>query len=217
VAGSDGLWWTADGVRFRHHGGVTSQAINDLAYDAGTGTLYATAPGALWSMSRGGAGGARRLARPGGSRSLQAVEARRGIVWLATEDRGVIRIDDGGDGDVHLYDKAAGAPSSWALDVAEVANGDAYAATLRDGVVRITRDGRLEAVAGLPSPWILHLAADAAPGNPLWIGTQAGAAGLTSDGRLLPLGGLPDARVHAIAPLAEGLWVGTEGGAALYH
>jgi ligand-binding sensor domain-containing protein len=221
VAGSDGLWWTADGVRFRRHGGVTSQVINDLAYDAVTGTLYATAPGALWRIPRGGSGGARALARPGGSRSLQAVEARRGIVWLATEDRGVIRMgaggDSGGGGDLALYDRAAGAPSSWALDVAEVANGDAYAATLRDGVVRITRDGRMEAVAGLPSPWILHLVADPAPGGPLWIGTQGGAARLASDGRLIPFGGLPDTRVHAIAPLADGLWVGTEGGTAVYR
>jgi hypothetical protein len=220
VATTDGLWSTADGVAFRRVAAVTERGINDLAYDDATRWLYATAPNSLWRIPVGRPGLLRAFYRPGGSRSLQAVEARGGEVWLAAEDRGAIRFVAGR---FDVFDRAAGLPSSWGLDVALDGGGAAYLGTLRDGVVRVGLPGAgagaaaARALAGLPDRWILHVSADRGRGGGLWIGTQGGAVRVRADGAVVPVGGVPDPRVHAIAALDDGVWLATEGGTAVYR
>ena len=217
VASSDGLWVTRDGERFEQVAEVRERVITDLSYDIAGRTLYATAANSLWRISIGRAGRRAAVAafyRPGGSRSLQAVEARDGAVWLAAEDRGAMRFVHGR---FEVFDRAAGLPSSWGLDVAVAPDGGGYLASLRDGLVRVSVDGKAKAVEGLPSRWLLHVSADPAARGALWVGTQGGAARVLDDGTVLAIGGLPDPRVHAVARVRREVWFATEGGTAIYR
>jgi len=222
VATANGLFLSTEGQRFARVEAVESTGINDLAYDPARGVLWATAPNALWRVPLAGARGRfrrlRALWNPGGSLSLQAVEvASEGSVWLASEDRGALRLQ--ADGRWEIFDRAAGLPTSWAMEVAAGPDGAIYVATLRHGLLRL--DGRRPRarahtrVAGLPNEWMLHASAEhAADGavRGLWVGTQDGAARLAPDGQVAPLAGLPDPNVHALARTSTGVWVGTEGG-----
>ena len=225
VASSDGLWLTSDGERFERVAAVRERVITDLSYDEARHTLYATAANSLWRIPVGRSGRRQSIAafyRPGGTRSLQAVEARDGAVWMAAEDRGAIRFAAGG---FQVLDRAAGLPSSWGLDVAIATGGGAgggvYLASLRDGLVRVDGNGSVHAVAGLPNPWLLHVSADSladsTTGGALWVGTQGGAARLLGDGTVIAIGGLPDPRVHAVARIGADVWVATEAGTAIYR
>jgi ligand-binding sensor domain-containing protein len=211
VATSEGLWRSEDGRRFVRVAGVNERGINDLAYDAATDTLYATAPSVLYRIR---ADGVRAFWRPGGTRALQAVEVGSHGVWLAAEDRGALRFRGGR---AEIFDRAAGLPSSWALDVAVTADGGALVATLRDGLVRVAANGRWSAVAGLPDAWILHVSADAAESGAFFVGTQDGASRIDPHGRVRDFGRLPDGRVHAIARIGDAIWVATESGTAVYR
>jgi hypothetical protein len=88
--------------------------------------------------------------------------------------------------------------------------GRPYAATLRDGLVRVDPDGSIRRVPA-PDPWLLHISNAA---GRLWVGTQGGAAAIAS-GVPTPLPDLPHPSVHAIPPTRDGVWVATEGGTAL--
>jgi ligand-binding sensor domain-containing protein len=78
--------------------------------------------------------------------------------------------------------------------------------------------------ADAPRPRVLTGLDDARACAPLEgggfaVGTGGGLALVRADGTLegllTSLDGLPDTRVHAVAPGTDGLWIGTEGGAAL--
>lgn len=222
VATANGLLLSTDGQRFARVEAVESTALNDLAYDAVRAVLWATAPNVLWRVPLRAARGRLRRVRgywnPGGSLSLQAVEvAHEGNVWLASEDRGALRLR--ADGRWAVYDRAAGLPTSWAVDLAAGPGGAIYLATLRHGLLRL--DGGLPGtgihtrVAELPDVWMLHAAADReADGSiaGLWVGTQGGAARLGADGSVELLAALPDPNAHALTRTSTGLWIGTEGG-----
>jgi ligand-binding sensor domain-containing protein len=121
-------------------------------------------------------------------------------VWLASEDRGVIRFRAG---KFESFDRASGLPSSWFVDVAPAAGGGVWAATLRNGAVRLDSNGRVRELGANPHAWGLRLYND---GGKMLFGTQQGLGGDAA---------LPDPRVHALLRTARGLWVGTEGGLAL--
>jgi len=205
IASSAGLFRTRDGATFERVAAVTERGVNGLAYDGRS--LWVTTPGALFRVRLG-----RRGPRdwnwwmPAGSRSLQAVAVspdRR--VWIATEDRGVI-VKTGRR--FRAIDRAAGMPSSWVLDVAVGADGVAYAATLRDGVVAIDDRLRRRRVRGLPDKWTLDVHEDPAG---LWVGTQGGAA-LVSAGGASEVVGVPHPNVHGFLRAGGKVFVATEGG-----
>jgi ligand-binding sensor domain-containing protein len=206
VATTRGLFVTRDGARFRRVPLADGRGVTDLAID--DGVLWAVSPVTLWRVSLPG-GRARGWFLPGGSRALQAVDARAGVVWLASEDRGAIRFRDGR---FTIFDRAAGLPTSWGVDIAAEDDGGAYLATLRHGLVRLDRDGHPSAVPGLPDAWLLRVSQGP---SGLWVGTQGGAARLDGDG-VHPLLGLPDPCVHALLSDGPTLWVATEGGLGLY-
>ena len=205
VAATEGLFVTTDGVSFAPVSAVSSRGVNDLAFDGKN--LYATTPGALFRIKLPGVSGKRDRAywRPGGTRALQAVDVRGGKVWLASEDRGALRLERGG---WTIFDRAAGLPTSWALDVTVLPDGGALVATLRDGVIRIAADGTTASVAA-PDPWTLHVSAD---GNGAFIGAQGGAARLGDDLAPDAFAALPDPNVHAVRRAAGRIWLATEGG-----
>lgn len=214
VASSEGLFVTTDGLTFQRERRVTERVVNDLAYDAKRKILYATATSSLWELPLGNS---RRSIRaeylPGGSHSLQAVDvAEDGCVYLASEDRGILRRD--GRRRYTGFDRLAGYPSSWATDVLAVNRDGAWAASLRHGVfgVGLTR----QSTVGGIEPWVLFLARDPADPRSSFIGTQGG-AWIAKDDELHPLHGLPNRCVHSLARLSDGLWVGTEGGVAVYR
>jgi ligand-binding sensor domain-containing protein len=133
-----------------------------------------------------------------------------GAVWLASEDCGAIRLR--GDG-FEIFDRAAGLPSSWAVDVAVAPDGTAWVATLRHGVVAISPDGRHRVVAGLPDSWILHVGAG--EDGVLRVGTQGGAVDVDAAGLVRPIVGLSDSRVHALLETGGRLWAATELGLSI--
>jgi ligand-binding sensor domain-containing protein len=206
VATTRGLFVTRDGARFRRVPLVDGRGVTDLAVDGGL--LWAVSPVTLWRVPLDG-GRPRGWFLPGGSRALQAVDARGGVVWLASEDRGALRFREGR---FAIFDRAAGLPSSWSVDVAVADDGGAYVATLRHGLVRVDPNGRSTVVRGLPDAWLLRLARDR---SGLWVGTQGGAARLDGEG-VHGLLGLPNPCVHAVLVDGPTLWVATEGGLGLY-
>jgi ligand-binding sensor domain-containing protein len=211
VASTRGLHVTRDGRRWRQVPGLDGRGVVDLASDGEH--LWAATTASLWRLPlRGGRERERGWWQPGGSHALQAVDARGGVVWVATEDRGVLRF---AGGRFQVLDRAAGLPSSWSIDVAATADGGAYVATLRDGLVRVEPDGASAPAAEGVDPWLLHVSG---AGETLWVGTQGGAATLdTNTGAVTPLAALPHPSVHALAAASDGLWVGTEGGTAVYR
>ncbi|HET7786617.1 MAG TPA: hypothetical protein VFL36_11655 [Myxococcales bacterium] len=196
VASAEGLYFTADGRRFRRENRLRERGANRIA--ASSRWLYVTTPFALYALRLDRRDVVRRWQRPAGSTSLQAVAVSGDDVWLASEDAGVIRLRGGR---FEAFDRASGLPSSWAVDVAPAAEGGVWVATLRDGALRLDGHGNL-AERAEPSRWGLRLYRDR--GRVLF-GTQQGLAGAA----------LPDPHVHALLRTAAGLWVGTEGGLAL--
>ena len=216
VAASSGLYRTIDGERFVRVHDLDGRGAVDLAFDGKA--IWVVTSVALWRIPDVRAPlrrwEATRFARPGGSRALQAVDVNRGAIWLASEDVGALRmVDARGGGRFEIFDRARGLPSSWAVDVAVTADGGAFVATLRHGLVRVTPDGHSSAAGGdLPDHWMLHVSLDH-DSRELWIGTQAGAARLVPDATVLrPRADLPHPCVHAVRTLPEGTWFGTEGG-----
>ena len=211
VAASEGLFRTRDGERFERvqlRRTDPTSGYNHLALDGDT--ILATTPGALLRI-RG-----RRIRTawtPLGTHAIQSVSVAAGAIWLATEDRGVLRLEKSSPGSTitgAIYDRAAGLPSSWAVDVAATHDGSAWIATFRDGLVHLSANGTFE-VAGVPDPQLLHVQPDTHGGG-LWIGTQGGAGHLAPSGKFTPIADLPDPCVHDILDDNEHLWVGTENG-----
>ena len=207
VATTVGLFRTRDGLRFDKVALFDTRGVNDLAVDGDT--LWATSTATLWRIPVGRRGMPKGFWTPGGTSSLQAVDAKDGHVWLATEDRGLLRMQGK---TFEVFDRAAGLPSSWVLDVAADGEGGVFGATLRDGLVRIDKGGRITKVLGLPDAWLLHVS----PGSQgVWVGTQAGAARVIT-GKVSTLPALPNPCVHAVLEVGTDLWVATEQGLARY-
>jgi ligand-binding sensor domain-containing protein len=198
VAAGEGLFVTTDGRTFRREARVRERGANRLAISGGR--LFVTTPAALYEIRLEGRDLVRRWRNPAGSTALQAVAVSGRDVWLASEDRGVIRFRAGR---FESFDRASGLPSSWFVDVASAAGGGVWAATLRNGAVRLDSNGRVRELGANPHAWGLRLYND---GGKMLFGTQQGLGGDAA---------LPDPRVHALLRTARGLWVGTEGGLAL--
>ncbi|HWE25894.1 MAG TPA: hypothetical protein VG496_18305 [Myxococcales bacterium] len=200
VAAAEGLFVTTDGRNFRRETRVRERGVNRLALSHSGKRLFVTTPAVLYELRFGRSDVVRRWRKPAGSTSLQGVAVSGRTVWLASEDRGVIRFR--GDR-FESFDRASGLPSSWIVDVAAAEDGGVWAATLRNGVVRLDSSGKVRAVHVDPHAWTLRLYDD---GGEMLVGTQHGLDGYAS---------LPDPRVHALLRTARGLWVGTEGGLGL--
>ena len=210
VAANEGLFVSRDGVEWKRVLSTPDGGWNGLALDGKT--LWATTPLTLYRFSVSAAGLRLRssIERPAGSTALQGVAIARGEVWLASEDRGVIRAHGK---KLTVLDRAAGMPSSWIIDVATM-DGVVYAATLRDGLVRLEPSiagAQISRVAGTAS-WLLHLTSDH---STLFIGAQGGAmklaAGETQASRI-STGALPHDNVYAVAQIRSELYIATEGG-----
>lgn len=209
VASSEGLFRSRDGETFARVAGI-AEGVADLARDeAGRATLAVTNT-TLWVIPDGSGKRPRAHFRPGGTRSLQAVAAADGVVWLASEDRGAMKLSGRRLSHVEIYDALAGLPSSWAIDVGIDAAGTAYVGTLRHGVVAI-QGGVARGLADAHA-WTLAVVPSQQGG--VWVGTQDGLVRLAaSDGVRERLSGPPHPSVHAIFEVdPHQLWVATEGG-----
>ncbi len=187
--------------------------VTDLAYDEQRQVRYVAATNCcgswIWREARKYA---RSTYQPGGTRSLQAVDVSpEGTVFLASEDRGVLRRE--GPKRYATFDRLAGYASSWVIDVLALNETSALAGTLRHGT--FTVDAQSSLGYGV-DPWILFLGRDAGTKDTVFVGTQQGAA-IVEQGKTRTLPGLPNSCVHTMARLSDGLWVGTEGGLALYR
>lgn len=224
VAAAEGLFVSRDGRSFRREGRVRERGANRLA---ATGRwLFVTTPAVLYALRLDGRDVVRRFRHPAGSTALQAVAVSGAEVWLASEDVGVIRLRRG---KFEAFDRASGLPSSWTVDVAAAPGGGVWAATLRDGAVRLDADGSVRERGRDRRAWGLRLYDD---GGQVLFGTQQGLAPVgrtesdasppsssqpAASGRLdaswPPL--LPGVQVHALLRTRDGLWVGTEDGLSL--
>jgi hypothetical protein len=203
VAAGSGLYRTLDGETFERVEYVYQRGVNGLAFDGRS--LFVTTPGALWRIRVNEGPKSRTFWMPGGSTALQSVSIHDKDVWLASEDRGAIRMRGR---KAAIFDRATGLPTSWALDVAVDESGTAFVATLRNGALAIDPDGKAHEIPGLPDDWLLFAGAE---GDAVWLGTQGGAVRVGKDG-VATLPGVPHPCVHAIFPLANEVYVGTEGG-----
>src|SRR6185295_16438484 len=155
VAAAEGLYSTADGQRFLRESRVRERGANRI--DANRSWLFVTTPVALYSLRLEGKPVVRRWLKPAGSTALQGVAVSGNNVWLASEDAGVIRLRSGR---FEGFDRASGLPSSWVVDVAPAPGGGVWAATLRDGAIRLGSDGSVRERLGDPHAWGLRLLAD---------------------------------------------------------
>ncbi len=203
IAASEGLFVTRDGKEFQRNTWVSQLGVNGLAFDGRS--LFVTTPGCLWRLRVRGGPRDQEWWKPGGSRSLQSVAATRKGVWIATEDRGLVRQTETG---FDVFDQSAGMPESWFLDVAIDRQGLVYGATLRSGVVRVLRDDSIERVMPDADQWGLFIGA---VGRAIWFGSQAGAARLAGPAVSL-MEDTPHPNVHVVARVGRTLYVGTEGG-----
>jgi ligand-binding sensor domain-containing protein len=200
VAAAEGLFVTRDGKRFRRDPRVHERGVNGLA--ASKDWLFVTTPVTLYAISLDGRDIVKRWLKPAGSTAIQAVAVSGRNVWLASEDRGAIRMRGQA---FTAFDRASGLPSSWLVDVAPAEQGGVWVASLRHGLAQLDAEGALVKRPNLPDPWLLRLRPE---GGSLFVGTQGG---LFHDGQ--PVAGLPDPRVHAILRASDGsLWIGTEAG-----
>lgn len=206
IAASEGLYHTLDGLHFDRVEWIDQRGVNGLAFDGRS--LWVTTPGALWRLRVRGGPRSRAWWTPAGSRSLQDVEAADGAVWLATEDRGLVRFAKGRVIEPRIFDRAAGMPSSWSLDVALAEDGTAYAATLRDGVVSIRPDETIEPLGDTADDWMLFVEPR---GEELWTGSQGGVV-VHRDGGVESIDRLPHPNVHLVFHTASSTFVGTENG-----
>jgi len=207
VAAHEGLFVSHDGVRFTRVGRIDARGVNGLATQGET--LWIGAPGVIYGLPSKGR--ARVLIAPGGSHAVQAIAAdAHGALWLATEDRGLVRVDvarpDGAF--VEVFDALRGLSTSWLTHVAVAPDGSVYAATLRDGLYRVRGDREVERVPDAPR-WLLRLAIE---GDALWVASQEGLVRRDGAGRLARIEGLPDARVHGVLPDGAVRWIATEHG-----
>ena len=211
VGASEGLFVTRDGATFSRVPAIAPHAITGLVVT--DKHLWVASTEALYRLPLDGKGRVQRsTVRPAGTHAIQdvAVDAR-GTAWLATEDRGVVRVDE--DGTVHGYDRIAGLPSSWFVAVDVDGSGGAIATSLRHGTVQIAPDGTWSTVDWTPSAWGLGVRRDA---HRTGVATQGGASCKTNSGEHESLALLPDPRVHVLLPLGAVTLVGTEAGIALY-
>ncbi len=209
VATSDGLYVTRDRRSFTRHRRLV-RATTGLAFDGRS--LWVSTAASLHRLRVAGGPTPKDLLRPGGSTAIQDLAlAPDGTVWLATEDRGAVRVR--GD-EIAIFDRAAGLPSSWALAVDVGSDGTAYVGTLRRGLVAIGPDGSHQRLP-LPDAWVLSVRRE--DDGSVLVGTQAGAFVLAPDSASppTPLAPLPDRRVHDVRPIDGTLFVATEGGLAV--
>jgi ligand-binding sensor domain-containing protein len=195
---------------------LVPKTVPDGVYRVVTGASSGQSRPRRWRIPlRAGQGEARGFWQPRGSHALQAVDARGGAVWIATEDSGVLRLH--GDR-FQVLDGATGLPSSRAVDVAATADGGAYVATLRHGLVRVAPDGRAHVVAPRTlDSWLLHVSATAVLPGALLVGTHSGAALVDlARERAAPFLDLPHPSVHALFVSDDAIWVATEGGTARF-
>lgn len=231
VGTSEGLFQSADGLSFERIDFV-EQAVVGLAFD-GT-SVWASTPGALYRIPDGGGPPMDVWWIPGGSRSLQKVSAAPGWLWLATEDRGAIRMQLSAqlrsrDRPFEVFDRASGLPSSWSLAVAARGDGSALVTTLRSGLAQIGAAQTGQALSLPLHPWGLSALWD---GAGTWVGTQGGAAfvpdaalgptSLAAAAQIEPVEGLPHPCVHALlrdprTAYRDRIWLGTENGLAWLH
>lgn len=204
VAAAAGLFRSTDGKTFERVDFVDRRAVNGLAFDGKS--LWITTPGALWRLRVNGGPRSRTYWRPGGTRSLQGVAVGKRGVWLASEDKGAIHKTRKG---FEVFDRVSGAPTSWSLAVAVDGAGNAFVATLRHGLLRIDRRGRVRAIKGVPDDWTLDVRV---LDGEVFIGTQGGAARIDVTGAIQPIDDLPHPNVHAFHVGRGGTWVATEGG-----
>jgi ligand-binding sensor domain-containing protein len=211
VGANEGLFVTRDGATFRRVETIAARAITGLATTKDH--LWVASTEAVYRLGRTGLGRVERaVVYPAGSHAIQSLAVDGdGVAWIATEDRGIVRIDEHG---ARAADRLAGLPTSWFVAVEPDGAGGAFGASLRHGAVHLARDGSWERVDWTPDAWTLGVRV-ADGGRVVCVGTQDGAACRTGD-RTLGLARLPDARVHFFMPVGDTMLVGTEAGVAVY-
>lgn len=205
IAAGEGVFQTTDGHAFTRVDGIASRGANGIA--STSDAVWISTPAVLYRVDRR-RGRVQATWLPADSRAMQKVRASSDAVWVASEDRGAFRWSAP---TTTVFDRAAGMPSSWALDVEPLPDGRIAVGTLRDGVVLIETDGSMTSIPALAGTWVLDVTY---ANGTLWVGTQSGAYRVDGE-HVEALPGLPNPNVHRIFATDEGMWLATEAGLAL--
>jgi signal transduction histidine kinase/ligand-binding sensor domain-containing protein len=220
------LWIATDGGLAVLAGGVI-RPRTDLAAGE-VRALAETADGTLWAATGDGLLGIRgdRSRHLGVVDGLPAPIIRlllvdhRGALWVGS-DRGLARIDAGGDGAVQVFRAADGLADDYVRALGEDSQGTIWIGTETAGLVRFrsTFDhgeglwDRFGSAQGLPNDFVRSVFEDQE--GSLWVGTSAGLVRF-HDGKITPWGtleGLSSDFTRSVFEDREGvLWVGTDGG-----
>jgi len=180
-------------------------------YRAPDGRLWVVAGADLYVVQDG------RLRRwrsvPQAGRITAVLQDRHGVVWLGTENQGVLRLEDDG---VRKVDRAMGLPEGRVAALFEDQEGSLWAGT-NGGLYRLREAlfATIDMRAGLGNDFVRTLAEDAR--GTLWIGGSSGLDGLSPDGRIrhfsLRSAGNDESDVSVLALQVDGedIWAGTYG------
>lgn len=210
VAAHEGLFVSRDGAAFTAVPAIGARSLTGVT--AHDGLLWVSSTEALYSMGTDGRGRVRSaMLRPAGTRSIQSMTAGgSGVIWLATEDRGMVRVEAGR---ADAFDALRGLPSSWMVSARADGSGGVVAATLRHGAVRLAADGTPTTTVVSANPWTLSTVRW---GGATCVGSQGGVRCDDGGGRPVGLVGLPASAAHGLFVVDDALWVSTDGGLAIY-
>jgi len=206
-----------DGHRFRTMTPLNGEPRIDVSL------IFFTRDGAQWMVANGRARKARRrqwvwtdetatdLTGPY-RQSLNAVEDRRGGIWLSDVGKGLLHVRS--DGTARWIKVADGLPGDRILDLFEDRESNIWLAIDRGGLVRL-RDRRFSvfsAPAGLRTPAAASVAEDAA--GSIWMGSMGGGLQRYRDGVLTRVPFPKEASgasVFSVYPASNGrLWLSGE-------
>ncbi len=185
-------------------------------YRAADGRIWVVAGDTLYRMQDGGLQHWRTLPQAG--RITALLQDDYGTLWLGTENRGVLRLDEDG---VEQVGRAMGLPDGRVAVLFEDHEGSLWAG-VNGGLYRL-REALFSTIgvqAGLVNDFVRTLAQDA--GGTVWIGGSSGLDGVAADGGIrhveLPPANANRGEVSVLALLAAGdeVWAGTYGD-GIYH
>jgi ligand-binding sensor domain-containing protein len=176
--------------------------------------IWEDTDGSIWiaagrSLVRQEGAGFRAVEIPTSSPVLDLDVAPDGALWLGTQDRGVLRIDE--DGSTTKYTTQSGLRSNQTTVLHVDPEGDVWVGIAYEGLARIRASGEVEAIGAVPGSLVYDIQPDRRGG--LWFATDAG---ITRYDPWVPYQFVSEYRTYFQQHYGRDFFVGTFGD-GLYH